>query len=299
MHRHLLAAIAVGAVVCQAAETKGKPNMLRPEREGATPFIYKAVGERQLRLFVMSPPGHRPGDKRPAMVFYHGGGWVGGAPGQFTEHAKYLIARGMVTVQVEYRLLARQSSDPPEVCIADAKSAMRWVRTNAEKLGIDPDRIAAGGGSAGGHLAAAVALLEGVDDEGDDLGVSPKPNALVLFNPVYNNGPPPEGWCHNRVGERYKQYSPAHNIRTGAAPALVFLGTMDKLIPVATAEKFRDEMRAVGSRSELVLFEGEGHGFFNYGRVGGKAYRKTVRAMDEFLTALGYLTGDPPMPPEP
>ena len=299
MYRHLLTAIAVGTVVCQAAQTKAKRKMLKPEREGATPHVYKTVGERRLRLFVMTPPGHEAEDKRPAMVFYHGGGWVGGAPGQFTEHSKYLIARGMVTVQVEYRLLARKSSDPPGVCIADAKSAMRWVRANATRLGIDPGRIAAGGGSAGGHLAAAVALLEGLDEASDDLGVSPRPNALVLFNPVYNNGPPPEGWCNNRVGDSYKQYSPAHNILPGAPPALVFLGTKDKLIPVATAEEFRDDMRAAGSRSELMLFEGEGHGFFNYGRGGGKAYRKTVRAMDVFLTSLGYLTGEPAMPPEP
>ena len=299
MYRYVLTVIAAGAMVCRAAETKGERKMLKPEREGATPHVYKTVGERRLRLFVMTPPEHGPGDRRPAIVFYHGGGWVGGAPGQFTEHAKYLSVRGMVTVQVEYRLLARKSSDPPGVCIADAKSAMRWVRANAAKLGVDPDRIAAGGGSAGGHLAAAAAMLEGLDDTGDDLSVSPKPNALVLFNPVYNNGPPPEGWCHNRVGDSYKQYSPAHNVRAGAPPALVFLGTKDKLIPVATAEKLRDEMRAAGSRSELVLFEGEGHGFFNYGRGGGKAYRKTVRAMDEFFASLGYLAGEPAMPPEP
>jgi len=301
MKRHLFATLTSVAVIAsaQTAKPKGGQKLSKPERAGAARYIYKTVNDRQMRLFVMTPEGHKTSDRRPAIVFYHGGGWVGGAPGQFTEHSKYLIGRGMVTVQVEYRLLNRKSADPPETCIADAKSAMRWVRSHAAELGIDPDRIAAGGGSAGGHLATATAFVDGLDDPQDNVAVSAKPNALVLFNPVYNNAPKPEGWANQRTGKDYVKYSPAHNIKENAPPSLVFLGTEDKLIPVSTADKFREDMQKVGSRSELVLFQGEGHGFFNYGKGGGKAYRKTVRAMDEFLASLGYLTGEPAMPEEP
>ena len=86
------------------------------------------------------------------------------------------------------------------MCCADAKSALRYVRAHATELGIDPQRIAAAGGSAGGHLAAFTALVDGLDDPQDDLAVSCKPNALVLFNPVFNNGP--DQWGHGRVGDR-------------------------------------------------------------------------------------------------
>jgi len=295
MTRQLIATVVVIGLMssAQAAQAKGKKKMPKPVRAGAKPFVYKTVGEQELTLYVTTPEDHQSTEKRAAIVFFHGGGWVGGAPGQFTEHSKHLAARGMVTVQAQYRLLDREKPDTPEVCIQDAKSAMRWVRSHAEELGIDPDRIAAGGGSAGGHLAAAVTLLDGVNDPLDDLSISPKANAMVLFNPVYNNGSGKEGWGQKRVGDRFKEFSPAHNIREGAPPNLVFLGTNDKLIPVATAEKFRADMQNVGSRSELVLFEGEGHGFFNYGKKGGEPYRKTIVAMDKFLVSLGYLASTP------
>lgn len=295
----LAALLSAAAAAPSPAKKAGGRKLTKPERAGATPYVFKTLGERQLRLFVMTPEGHQSSDKRPAIVFYHGGGWVGGAPGQFTEHCKYLIGRGMVTVQAQYRLLDRKAADPPEVCIADAKSAMRWVHAHAAELGVDPERIAAGGGSAGGHLATAVALLEGADDPQGNLTSNPKVSALVLFNPVYNNAPKPEGWANHRVGHDYLKYSPAHHIRPGAPPSIVFLGTNDQLIPVSTARKFQQDMQEVGTRSELILFEGEGHGFFNYGKGGGKAYRRTVRAMDEFLISIGYLTGAPTMPEEP
>jgi acetyl esterase/lipase len=255
------------------------------------PFVYKQIAERELVLYVTKPADWKPSDCRPAVVFFHGGGWVGGQPGQFTEHSKYLASRGLVTVQVEYRLLDRKNNDPPLVCVQDAKSAMRWVRGRASELGIDPERIASAGGSAGGHLAAFVGMVDGLDDPHDDLEISPKSNAMVLFNPVYDNGP--DGWGHQRVGERYKEFSPFHNVSADDPPAIVFLGTEDKLIPVATAEAFRSAMREVGNRAELLTFEGKPHGFFNYGRDDNKPYYETVVAMDKFLASLGWLSGPP------
>jgi acetyl esterase/lipase len=84
-----------------------------------------------------------------------------------------------------------------------------------------------------------------------------------------------------------------HNIRKGMPPTIVFLGTRDKLIPVKTGETFRDMMRAVGSRSELLLYDGQPHGFFNFRRNGNTFFVQTVTAMDKFLASLGYLEGEP------
>src|SRR5688572_5980712 len=176
-----------------------------------TPHVYKIVGERALKLHVVEPAERQPTRRRPAIVFFHGGGWRAGRPVQFNEHARYLATRGMVCVQVEYRLLAGKASEPPLVCVQDAKSAMRWVRAHAAELGIDPERIAAAGGSAGGHLAAFVGMVDGLDAPSDDLAISPKANALVLFNPVFDNGPE-NGYGRERVGARYREFSPAHNV---------------------------------------------------------------------------------------
>ena len=136
--------------------------------------IYKKEADRELKLTIVNPPDWQASDQRPAMVFFHGGGWVGGAPTQFAKHSEYLSTRGMVCIQVQYRLIEKGDKGPPVNCVADAKSAMRWVRGHAAELGIDPKRIGAGGGSAGGHLAAFVGMVEGLDDSQDDLKISPK-----------------------------------------------------------------------------------------------------------------------------
>jgi len=255
------------------------------------PLTYKTIGDRELKIYVTKPDQWKQTDSRPAVLFFHGGGWTGGKPGQFDEHCKHLSSRGMVCFQVEYRLLKKgkdgKTDQTPTNCINDAKSAMRWVRSRASKFGIDPNRIATGGGSAGGHLAAFLGTTDGTDDPKDDTGISARANAMLLFNPVYDNGP--EGWGTARVGNRYREFSPAHNISKEDAPSIVFLGTNDKLVPVATAEKFQDNMKKVNVRSELRLYEDAGHGFFNAGKHDGKWYRKTVAEMDEFLVSLGWL----------
>ncbi|WP_395743261.1 alpha/beta hydrolase [Prosthecobacter sp.] len=261
--------------------------------------VYKKAGERELRLTIVNPPDWKASDQRPAMVFFHGGGWVGGKPVQFTQHSEYLATRGMVCVQVEYRLIQKGDEGPPIDCVHDAKSAMRWVRGHAGELGIDPKRIGAGGGSAGGHLAAFVGMVEGLDDPQDDLKISPKANALALFNPVFDNGPD-QGWGYSRVGEHYKKYSPAHNISADDPPAIVFLGTQDKLIPVAVVERFKAGMEKAGVRCEAVFYEGQGHGFFNAGGKGKmKFYYETLLATDKFLTSLGWLKGEPTLEKPP
>ena len=195
----------------------------------------------------------------------------------------------------DYRVKSRHGTSPRE-CVQDGKSAVRWIRANATRLGIDPDRIVAGGGSAGGHVAAATGTVDGLDEPGEDTSVSAKPNALVLFNPVYDNGP--EGYGYDRVKEYYREISPLDNIKPGTPPTIVFLGTEDELIPVATAEKYEAKMEAVGSRCDTHLYEGQPHGFFNYGRGEGRCYRDTVHKTDKFLVSLGFLEGEPTIPME-
>ena len=294
----LILALAVSApALAQQAEKKKKDAEKPFAMEGAKVEQYKQIGDVKLSLHIFCPEGHKPSDSRPAAVFFFGGGWNGGSPTQFEQHCRYLASRGMVAMAAEYRVKSRNGTSPFE-CVADGKSAVRWIRANASQLGIDPKRIAGGGGSAGGHVAAAVGTLPGLDEPGEDASVSSKPNALLLFNPVYDNGP--EGYGYDRVADRYKEISPMHNITKGAPPTIVFLGTNDKLIPVATAEAYKAKMEKVGSRCDLHLYEGQPHGFFNFrgkGDTGPKFYVETVTEMDKFLESLGYLKGKPTLEP--
>lgn len=238
-----------------------------------------------LKLHIYNPSGPSVPSRRPAIIFFFGGGWIGGTPSQFSMQAEHLASRGMVAICAEYRTKSSHNTSPFE-CVMDAKSAIRWIRKHADELDIDPDRIAAGGGSAGGHLAVAAATLKGFDED-QCRSTSCRPDALVLFNPVFDNGP--GGYGYERVKERYKQFSPIHNIRKGLPPTLVMLGTDDQLIPVATAKKFKSLAEKVKSRCDLKLYEGQAHGFFNYARNRDMYYR-TVQDMDLFLESLGYLT---------
>lgn len=256
-----------------------------------TSHTYKVIGERELSLYVTVPVDYEPGDARPAIVFFHGGGWTKGKPGQFTRHSQYFASRGLVCVQVEYRLIDKRKGETPQTSIYDAKSAMRWVRSKAGQLGIDPDRIGSGGGSAGGHLAAFVGMVDGMDDPQDDLSVSAKSNAMLLFNPVFDNGP--NGYGHQQIKDQYLAYSPFHNITADDPPAIVFLGDQDTLIPVETAYQFEQKMESVGVYCEVLIFEGMEHGFFNHGKHGNKPYEKTIIASDRFLRGLDWLEGEP------
>ncbi len=251
--------------------------------------VFKECRGDDLSLYFFVPQFVEQREKRPAIIFFFGGGWVGGTPAQFKPHADYLKSRGMIAILADYRTKKSHGATPKQ-CVADAKSAMRYLRANAAKHQVDPDRLVAAGGSAGGHLAAATATVSAFDEQGEDTSVSAVPNALVLFNPVYDNSP--GQWGNKSVIEYWRQISPAHNIRAGMPPAIVFLGSNDKLISVATAREFQAKMKAVESRSDLHIYEGKGHGFFNYGRDENISFADTVAKMDKFLVELGYLKGE-------
>ncbi len=255
----------------------------------ATAEVYKQASGDDLWIYRFDPKGHKPEeDQRPAVVFFFGGGWNGGSVTQFEQHAQYLASRGLVAFVADYRVKSRQKTQP-DACVADGKSAIRWVRENAQRLGIDPQRIAAGGGSAGGHIAAATGICDELDDPAEKGStVSSKANALLLFNPVYDNGP--EGYGYDRVKPWFPAISPAHNITKDDPPTIVFFGSQDSLVPVATANKFDADLKAAGVKSEVWIYEGQSHGFFNENKSQA-SFLDTVLKMDAFLVSLGWLEG--------
>ncbi|WP_209329258.1 alpha/beta hydrolase [Lunatimonas salinarum] len=251
-------------------------------------ILYKQVDTTSLYLKIFRSVHAEESGKNPAMVFFFGGGWNGGTVDQFEPHARYFSQRGITCFLVDYRVKSRQQTTPFE-SLKDAKSAIRFIRTHADEFGIDTLRVVAAGGSAGGHLAAATALVEAYEEQSDNLAISCKPNALVLFNPVIDNGP--GGYGYERIGEAFTAFSPLHNIRSGAPPTVMFLGTEDRLIPVETVQYYRKVMEQVGSRCEVFLYEGAVHGFFNYRNF--DYYRQTLAESDRFLQSIGYLKAEP------
>jgi len=261
-----------------------------------TTHTYKTIGDVKLELQCFYPADHKPTDKRPAIIFYFGGGWTGGTPKQFEQQATYFATRGMVAITADYRVKSRQNVTPDK-CVMDAKSGVRWVRAHAAELGIDPDRIVAAGGSAGGHIAACTGTVPGYEEESEDKKISSVPNAMVLFNPVLNTTT--QGWPGKdhgaglvaRFGEHGEALSPLHQVKKGNPPTLVIHGKGDTTVPYAHAEAFAQAMDKAGNRCELAGYEGQPHGFFNYGRGENKMFLATTLEADKFLVSLKYLEG--------
>lgn len=251
-------------------------------------IVYKTIDTTKLKMTFFYPEGYQKGTRLPAIILFFGGGWNAGNQGQFFPQAIYFAKHGMIGITADYRVKNRQNTSPFEA-VEDAKSAISYLRENAETLGIDTTKIAAGGGSAGGHLAAATDLI--APHFGTSSKFSCRPNALVLFNPVFNNGP--DNYGYERFGERYTTISPYHNIKKGAAPTIVFLGKKDNLIPVVTAERYQQAMEEVGSRCELYLYDDQPHGFFNYKSSPTNPYfEDTMQKAKAFLQSLGYIPKD-------
>ena len=261
-----------------------------PTIEGTKSETYRTVGDKELKLWIFKP-AQNSAKPLPAIVFFFGGGWTGGSPKQFEPQSRHLASRGMIAIVADYRVKTRQDAKPAD-CVSDAKACVRWVRANATRLDIDPERIAVGGGSAGGHLAASVATLPGLDTAQDDKSVSCLPNALVLFNPGTVMAPFPgldlkgfgAGLDTEKFGCAPVEISPIHHVKKGTPPTVIFHGKADTTVPYATVEKFAEVMKAAGNRCDLIGYEGEKHSFFNRSK-----YAETLAAADDFLVSLGYL----------
>ena len=263
-------------------------------------ITYKTVGDVELKLHAFFPEDYQDSDRRPAIVFFYGGGWNNGNPRQFYEHARLMNQHGMVAFAAEYRIKSKHKTTPFE-CVEDGKSAIRWVRANAAKLGIDPDRIVSAGGSAGGHVAACTGMIQGLE-KGDNVDISSVPNAMVLFNPVLDTTK--KGFGAGRFSDEQKTaLSPCHHVRAGIVPTVLFHGTADKTVPFENAERFARLMKEAGNNCELVSYKDQGHGFFNGPHFRNKSdgiyYGKTTKRAIAFLKGLKMIDSDGPAEPAP
>src|SRR5207253_2437662 len=139
------------------------------------------------------------------------------------------------------------------------KSAVRWLRAKAGEFGVDPQRIVAGGGSAGGHIAAATALVPGFEAADEKADVSSKPNALVLFNPALNI---PGYALRDADGKDIgKAFWPTPFLAKGTPPTIIFFGTGDRMLE--QGREYLAKGKELGNRVELFTAADQPHGFFN------------------------------------
>jgi acetyl esterase/lipase len=260
-------------------------DIIFPEFQVSHKPIYKVVDDIELSIIIRVPQNIE--GPVPVIVFFFGGGWTRGNQSHFERQAKYFSNLGLVTALVDYRVANRHGTRPADALI-DAKSAVRYLRKNAKKYKINPNKMVGAGGSAGAHLAAAASVIEHFNSYEDDLKIDPSSNALILWNPVIDNGP--GGYGHSRVKEYWELFSPFHNIRTEHPPTLVMLGDQDNLLSVHRAKQYIDKIKKTGAQASIEVFEGQAHGFGN-----GQRYVQTLLLAHTFLMNLGYIEEAPPL----
>ena len=273
------------------ADTSWVKESRPPDREA----VYRKTPQGELKLLAYLPEGWKKEDRRPAIVFFFGGAWTNGTTSQFMSKSEYFASRGMVAFCAEYRIGSKHHTRI-DAAVEDARSAMRFVRKHAAEWGVDGASLVSAGGSAGAHLAACCALLDGPDAKDDDTSVSCRPQAMVLFNPVLDlNEPQAQRFIRGNSPEETRTIvetlSPALHLKKDCPPALIFYGTADAF--VAHGRAFVKKSLALGNAVELWTAAGQPHGFFNR----APWHEATVRKADEFLASLGWLAGPPTMKP--
>ena len=273
-------------------------------------MVFKSTKDTTLKIYYSKPADAKPGKKYPAIIWIHGGGWTSGTASSFFAHAKYFAQRNAVGFSIEYRLIKFGGTGLAE-CLSDCKSAIRFIRAHAKELNIDPDQIIVLGDSAGGHLAGALGTINGFDDPADNLAISAKPNAMVLYNPcvdmtVYplvknvlsdkiqnikaldSASIKPEDWQLART------FSPISYIKSGLPPCLILHGLADKVILCEQSVRFADAMKKAGNNCTVMLLPNTRHAFVctNYTATEEQVV-SAITEGDKFLTSLGYLKGEP------
>jgi acetyl esterase len=247
--------------------------------------VYKKTPQGELCLYIRRPaPAASSAQKPlPAIIYFTGGAWENGMPDGMMGNAEWFREQGIIGITADYRVKSRHGTSPLE-CMKDAKSAIRFVRKNAKQLGIDPDRVIAGGGSAGGHIAAA-AVLPGNEEPDEDTSVSSRPNALVLHNPVLGVG------FRKDFFAAHPECSPILGVGPGWPPTILSAGTADPITPYAGAQEFVKKMTAARNVCELVTVQGAGHSCD--WPATNPTFLPSLTKMTEFLRKNGII---PPAP---
>lgn len=247
-------AATLGTTVAVAQPAKGVSPRL-PDTDGT--FRYRA--EPEMLLHVYKPKDWAPKDRRPAFIFFFGGGWTRGTPDKAAGWAKWAARLGYLGVAPDYRTNERFGTTPLEA-VADARAVLRWVQANADRLGVDPTRIVIGGSSAGGHLALWTAITATPPGSSPDEAPLHQPAGLILMSAVSDTSML-SGYTPRRFGDHAAALSPLHQLDAQMPPVLAFHGDADPTVPYSQAVELDKKLKATGNRSELVTVPGGNHSF--------------------------------------
>ncbi len=248
--------------------------------------VFKSVNGKDLHLNVYLPEGHRPGDLNTCLVFFFGGGFINGNPAQFQEQCRYFSALGYVAITADYRVISRDDCTAVE-CVLDGKSAIRYIRSHADELGIDTNKVIAGGGSAGAGLALMCAIDNpGFNEAGDNTAVSCVPDGLLLFNPVVDMEEHP--FRIRKFDGHAEALSPVKHIDRQLPPTLLFHGTADEIAGYDRVVAFEELAKGKGTDITLKSYEGMEHGFYQRNKHDGKYYEETLQIATDWLRERGW-----------
>jgi acetyl esterase/lipase len=255
-------------------------------RQGHLIKAYKTVGSFKLDIHMFLPDSLMNGNKRPVIVYFHGGSWSEGKPDCFFYACESYAKKGWVACAVEYRIYGRQGTLPFDA-VMDAKSAIRWLRQHSTEYNIDTNKIVASGNSAGGHLILCTALADNWNEKTDDLKFSSVPNVLMVNSGVYDLTDQKTAWIRKDLKDKnlVKEISPDYLFKNNFPPTLIIHGTDDQNVPYSTAQKFVTGLTKSGnSKIEFHSIKGAGHFIW----FDPKYSSEVSRLRNEFLTKLGY-----------
>ena len=227
---------------------------------------YKRVDDFELEMHIFLPDTLIFKCNRPTIVYFHGGSWSEGKPDWFFDTGKEYAKQGWVATAVEYRIKGRQGTYPFEA-VKDAKSAIRWLRENAKKYKIDPNKIVATGNSAGGHLALATNLVDNWNEKTDDIAISPVPDVVIVNSAVYDLTVNNTRWIteYDENKGLVKEISPNSLIKKTSTKFLLIHGEKDRRCLYSTADYFYKKMQSLGNSVELHKINDANH-FIWFGR---------------------------------
>jgi acetyl esterase/lipase len=260
----------------------------------AESYVFKKVGEVELRLHVVKPENWKASDRRACLVTFFGGGWSSGTPAKSITYAKWAAKYGLVGVAPDYRTRKRFDAKP-EDCVADGRAAVRWIQDHAAELGIDPAKIVVQGSSAGGHVATWTAIPNPVTPETASNPVpNPVPMGLILLWPVTDTGTNGYGGP-KRFGNdeaRANNLSVTDRMPAKMPPTVVFHGTADKTVKFENSKAFTEKMKANGNSCELIVFPDAPHSPHSSkeGEKGKIVKAKIEEESLKFLEKLGLVS---------
>jgi acetyl esterase/lipase len=261
-------------------------------------ITYVQRGEHALQLDLYLPAQARTG-LVPGIVFVHGGGWRAGVRANFTPMAIRMAERGYAAATISYRL-SPEALYP--AAVQDARAAVRWMRTHAAEFGIDPSKIAIGGGSAGGQIAALAGVTDNPARFDPDAGpgaVASCVQAIVNIDGLsdftseaarrYEDDPAKQpssagAWFGGRYAEKealWREASPLFYVNA-KTPPILFIGSGQPRFSLGREEMVA-RMRAVGVPSRVMVLPDTPHSFWLFDPWLGPTVEATARFLDEHL----------------